>query len=169
MGWLGDELVVVDRGRFVVLALHVIIGDLEHGVVGQRAVRVVMANVLEGLQPGPTGIDQRLLAGEARVPGELLFRLGLGIALRKPHLCQRVLAADQLVTELGAGIIGEQPLEAVVGLDILLLLVLAFGHVILRLLAPVCALSLLGDLDERRLGLGELALLEELEGLVQLP
>ena len=168
MGWLGDELVVIDRGRLVVVALHVVVGDLEHGVVGQRAVRVVMAHVLEGLQPGPPGVDERLLAGEPRVPGELLFRLGLGIALREPHLGQRVLAADQLVPELGAGVVGVEPLEAVVGLDVLLLLVLALGHVILDVLAPVRSLSLLGDLGERRLGLGELPLLEELEGVVEL-
>ena len=57
LGMVRDELVVVDRGRLVVVALHVIIGDLEHGIVGQRAVRVVMADVLECLQPGPPGVD----------------------------------------------------------------------------------------------------------------
>ena len=55
---VGDELVVIDRGRFVVSAVHVVIGNLEHRVVGQRAGRVVMAYVLERLQAGAPGVDE---------------------------------------------------------------------------------------------------------------
>ena len=81
LGVVGDELVVVERGRLVVAAGHVLVGDLEHGVVGERAGRVVVADVLEGLQAGAARVDQRLLAGEPGVPGQLLLGLGLGVAL----------------------------------------------------------------------------------------
>ena len=37
LGVFGDELVVVDRGGFVVMMLHVIIRDLDCGIVGQRS------------------------------------------------------------------------------------------------------------------------------------
>src|SRR5271157_6370299 len=120
-----------------------------------------MADVLERFQSRSLGVDERLLAGEAGVPGQLLLGLDLGIALREPHLGERVLAADQLVEEFGTGIIGKKSLVAVVGLDVLLLLILDLGDVVLRLLAPVRAFSLLGDLRKRGLGLRELALLEQ--------
>ena len=50
LGVFGDELVVVHRGGFVVVMLHVVFGDLERGIVGQLAGRIVVPDVLEGLE-----------------------------------------------------------------------------------------------------------------------
>ena len=53
------------------------------------------------------------------------------------------------------------------GVDVSLLLVLALGQVVLAVLAPGAPLAILGDLGELLLGLGELPLLEQLEGRLE--
>ena len=80
MGWSVDELVVVERGGLVVAVGHVVVGDPEHGVVGERAGRVVVADVLEGLEGVALGVEQGLLAGEAGVQGSFSSGLALGSA-----------------------------------------------------------------------------------------
>ena len=141
--------------------------NLKQGIVGQGTLRIVAADVLEGLQRRAPGVDQGLLSGEPRIPGELILGLGMRIALGQPELRQRVLAADQLVQVLCSRMFGKEALEAVVGVDVFSLLVLALGDVVHCLLAPLRAFAFLGDLSVGRFGLGELALLEQLLGLVQ--
>src|SRR3954468_3804962 len=105
----------------------------------------MVAYVLERLEAGAPGVQKRQFASETRVPGKLLHGLGLGIALGEPHLRQGVFSAHQLVEEFGSGVIGEELLEAVIGADVFLALVLRFGNIILGLLAPVRSLAVLGN------------------------
>ena len=138
-----------------------LIGDPEHGIVGERSGRVVVPDVLECLEGITLGVEQGLLAGEAGVPGELLLGLCLGVGLCQPLLGDGVLAADELVEEFGARVIGDELLVGGMGVDELAALVQRLGKVVLGLLAPGGPLPLPGDLGEDGLGPFGLQLGEE--------
>src|SRR5262249_30390688 len=122
----------------------------------------------ERLEGGAVGVEQGALAGESTVPGELLLGLGLGISQRQPRLSDGVLATDELVEELGAGVIGDKLLEALVRRDELAALVLTLRDVILAFFAPGGPLAVLGEPGEAGLGLLELVLLEQAFGFLEL-
>ncbi len=159
-----DELVVVDRGRLVVVMLHVVFGDLEGGVVGQLAGRIVVPDMLERLESVPGGVDDRQAAVESAVPGKQLVFRGVGIVLQVPELGDGELAADELLEVIGGGIDVVKQLEAVVSVDVFSSLKLRLGQVVLGGLAPGRAFAVLGDLGECFLGFREVALLEQLLG-----
>ena len=148
LGCSVEELVVVDGGGLVVAGGVVVVGGPEGGVVGQRALGVVEPDVVEGLDGVAGGVDQRLPAVEAGLPGQ---RLGLGVLGGEPELGDLVLAGDELVDVLGAGVLLDQELVAVVGLDVLLAAELGLGQAVLGLLAPGGALLDLA-LGQRRRG-----------------
>ncbi len=83
LGVLGEQLVVED-GRLLVVADGVIVvGGPERGVVGEGPLGVVEADVLEGLDGVPFGVEQRRPAVEAGLEGEWLR---LGILVGQPDL-----------------------------------------------------------------------------------
>jgi hypothetical protein len=95
--------------------------------------------------------DGRILSSRVFAPG-----------LREPELGDFVLAAGELVTIVGRGVIDVEALEALEGFDVLFLLILALGQVILAAFSPSVSLASLRDPGKLWLGLGELALAEQL-------